>query len=450
MNHHAITHHASHITRRERRPIQYRRGFTLVEMLVVIAIIGILAGLVVNLMSRAGNAKVRGVVSAQLKEVEAVIEAYHAKLGFYPPSLETNSASNVLYYELVGSVLTNGLFVPKNGEYPQDGIPSGNVPVKLGPGGFVNSAVAGDTESVRDLKNFYPYLKPSQLRPLDSDTNSPKVLVIPVKGPNGDFCIINYDAASPGRHNKEGFDVWVDVLLDGKPVRVGNWKEIAHDRKDTLNAHRNSNQPPMNHISPHPSPRARAFTLVEMLVVIAIIGILAGLLLPALAKAKEKAKIATARSEINTLIAAITQYEADYSRFPVPKAAETNAAPDFTFGLMINALSISNSEVMAILLDRAVPPAQHHSRNPRGTVYFNAKEPGNDTSPGIGSDLEFRDPWSNPYVITMDLNFDNKSEGLLYTNSQPVHVWSRGPDGLFNLAVPAAEGVNKDNIISGK
>ncbi len=247
----------------------------------------------------------------------------------------------------------------------------------------------------------------------------------------------------------------------------------------------------------HNAPR-RAFTLIELLVVIAIIGILASLSLVTLSRIRVHSQVVNAQRQMQALFNAINEYHSDTGMFPVSDATRNVAATshgDFTFGgTSLDATfgasgnwSSNNSEVMAILMDRDKYPATGaptanagHVKNTQQKQYLVQVDLsyGMD-GPGLGQDLVYRDPWGNPYIISFDLNYDDKCRDALYqkssvsqdagatgfyglqNSSDPtgvsdqfeypggVMIWSLGPDKKAD-GNHANAGSNKDNVLSWK
>jgi len=169
-----------------------------------------------------------------------------------------------------------------------------------------------------------------------------------------------------------------------------------------------------------------------MLTVIAIIAILAAMLLPVLSRAKITAQKKQAAVEISQIVGAIQQYDSVYGRFPVSAADQALVGPtnDFTCGgagYDINGINqlwtvgvTNNAEVIAILTDATnypgggPTPNMNHVKNPQRTIFLNAKMASDTKSPGVGPDGVYRDPWGNPYIITMDLTYDEQCHDAFY------------------------------------
>jgi prepilin-type N-terminal cleavage/methylation domain-containing protein len=217
------------------KPLIRRLGFTLVEMMVVIGIIGLVTALLIPGFRAAVEKRDRSRAEAELRKLELLINNYKDKFGSYPPDNPGGPVTNGLYYELSGTKFTAASFQTLDG---LDSINNLDVTTYFGIPGFLNTMTnapppalpPGVTLSTLQAKNYLPELKPDQSA-LISTAPPVRVLTAPGKPAPGNTIIVNGQPVNPWRyncttpiHNPGRFDLWAEINIGGVTNIIGNWK----------------------------------------------------------------------------------------------------------------------------------------------------------------------------------------------------------------------------------
>ena len=157
------------------------------------------------------------------------------------------------------------------------------------------------------------------------------------------------------------------------------------------------------------SLRRVAFTLIELLVVIAIIAILAAMLLPALARSKEKAKITQCKSNAHQLSLATLMYAGD-NQDKLPNCLNANNQALGVWVWDMSAFVISNLQSYAVRQDIFYCPNEYY-------LY-------NSATPDAWQAFTVSQTAPQPYIVTGYIwLFPNSRAVDALSNSIPAEYW---------------------------
>jgi type II secretory pathway pseudopilin PulG len=180
--------------------------------------------------------------------------------------------------------------------------------------------------------------------------------------------------------------------------------------------------------------------MIELLVVIVIIAILAGLLLPAVIGGIKKGEITQAQSDIKLFMTAMNAYAVDYKKYPgqarTADGSKGLADHKYTHYQNLTAtLRGSNIPGGSVATMLGTGGNNWMNQNPQGKVYLHIPESSICTNGTENYNYaikasrgDFMDPWGNRYVVIADWSNDGKVLADGETVMQTLAIWSWGPD----------------------
>ena len=131
-----------------------------------------------------------------------------------------------------------------------------------------------------------------------------------------------------------------------------------------------------------PQRRRSGFTLIELMMVIVIMSLLLGMVSSAFFKSRENAKRNRAKTDVETLAAALWNFRTEYGIWPTEQMSGTKI------------YGSDNHKAFEYLKQ------ENEATNPRGVQFMNFSEYRHD---GHGNLI---DPWGIPYVVELSLDED--------------------------------------------
>lgn len=201
----------------------------------------------------------------------------------------------------------------------------------------------------------------------------------------------------------------------------------------------------------------QAFTLIELITVMAIIGILMLLLFPAIGVVKDNMRKVQAKNDVMGIVSALKQYYTEYGKYPTVDTGET---PDPNKDIVVGDTNMDavadNSQLFNTLRAINEAPNLDHIYNPRRIVFYENKTVSKPTAPksGFVDDVGggtakkgcLYDPWGIQYFIILDANYDN----FIDLKGFYEDFETAGPGGKAPRTTVGAFSLGKDSTLGDK